>query len=115
VRHVDLWFPFSGVACAVKQTGLRALTIRKRRRDQKGSVRMHTGPTLGYHQDVVNGMMDAREPFGEVETFIDEAPALDQDEKAALWLFAWSLREGRIQRREALAMLSALEWVQAPG
>ena len=54
---------------------------------------MHTGPMLGYHQDVVEGMIDASEPFGEVETFINEAAALDQDEKAALWLLAWSLRE----------------------
>jgi hypothetical protein len=76
---------------------------------------MHTGPTLGYHQDVVKGMMDASQPFGEVETFINEAAALDQDEKAALWLLAWSLREGRVQRREALAMLSALAWGQAAG
>jgi hypothetical protein len=76
---------------------------------------MHTGPALGYHQDVVKGMMDASEPFGEVETFINEAAALDQDEKAALWLLAWSLRETWIQRREALAMLNALAWSQAPG
>jgi hypothetical protein len=75
---------------------------------------MHTGPTLGYHQDVVEGMMDAREPFGEVEAFINEAAALDQEEKAALWLLAWSLRERWTQRREALAMLSALRWTQAP-
>jgi hypothetical protein len=70
---------------------------------------MRTAPTLGYHQDVVNGMMNASEPFGEVETFINEAAALDQDEKAALWLLAWSLRDAWIQRREALSMLSALE------
>jgi hypothetical protein len=76
---------------------------------------MHTSPTLGYHQDVVNGMMDAGEPFGEVETFINEAAALDHDEKAALWLLAWSLREGRIQRREALAMISSLAWGPSPG
>jgi hypothetical protein len=76
---------------------------------------MHTGPTLGYHQDVVKGMMDAREPFGEVETFINEAAALDQDEKAALWLLAWSFRDGWIQRRDALAMLSGLAWGHAAG
>ena len=76
---------------------------------------MCTSSTLGYHQDVIEGMMNASEPFGEVETFINEAAALDQDEKAALWLFAWSFREGWIQRREALAMLSALDWVNAPG
>jgi len=71
---------------------------------------MHTGPMLGYHQDVVEGMIDASEPFGEVETFINEAAALDQDEKAALWLLAWSLREAWVQWREALAMLGALAW-----
>ena len=53
---------------------------------------MHARPTLGYHQDVVKGMMDSSEPFGEVESFINEATALDQDEKAALWLLAWSHR-----------------------
>jgi hypothetical protein len=75
---------------------------------------MHTGPTLGYHQDVVKGMIDASEPFGEVENFINEAAALDQHEKAALWLLAWSFRESWIQRKDALDMLSALAWSQAP-
>ncbi len=76
---------------------------------------MHTGPTLGYHQDVVEGMMDASEPFGKVETFINEAAALDQNEKAALWLLAWSLQDAWAQRREAQGMLSALAWSEAPG
>jgi hypothetical protein len=71
---------------------------------------MHTTPTLDYHQNVVKGMIDAREPFGEVETFIDEATALDQIEKAALWLLAWSSRDGWIQRRDALAMIDSLAW-----
>jgi hypothetical protein len=75
---------------------------------------MHARPTLGDHQDVVKGMMDASEPFGEVESFINEAPALDEDEKAALWLLAWSSRDAWTQRREALAMLSALGWCTAP-
>jgi hypothetical protein len=69
---------------------------------------MYARPTLGYHQDVVKGMMDASEPFREVETFINEAAALDEDEKAALWLLAWSSRDTWIQRRDALSMLSAL-------
>jgi hypothetical protein len=76
---------------------------------------MHIRPTLGYHQDVVEGMMDASEPFGEVETFIDEAAALDRDEKAALWLLAWSLRGTRNQRTEALAILNSLAWRSVPG
>ena len=76
---------------------------------------MHARPTIGYHQDVVKGMMDASEPFGEVEDFINKAAPLDQDEKAALWLLAWSLRDTWTQRREAVAMLSALTWCRAPG
>jgi hypothetical protein len=76
---------------------------------------MHSRPTLGYHQDVIEGMMDASDPFGDVEIFINEAVALDQDEKAALWLLAWSLRDTWTQRREALDMLSALAWCRAPG
>jgi hypothetical protein len=76
---------------------------------------MHIRPTLGYHQDVVEGMMDASEPFGEVETFINEAAGLGQDEKAALWLFAWSLRDTWVQRREALTMLGAFPWCPASG
>jgi len=75
---------------------------------------MDTGLSLGYHRDVVEGMMEAGEPFGHVEAFINEAGAVDQDEKAALWLLAWSMRDERIQRREAQAMLSALEWRPAP-
>ena len=75
---------------------------------------MHARPTLGDHQDVVKGMMDAREPFGTVEAFINEAPALDEHEKAALWLLAWSLRDAWIQRREALQMVTALGWCRTP-
>jgi hypothetical protein len=95
--------------------GIAAAGNQGQRRDQEGKVRMDARPTLDYHRDVINGMMDAGQSFGEVETFIDEAAALDQDEKAALWLLAWSFREKWVQRREALAMLSALDWVNAPG
>ena len=87
---------------------------KEQRRDQKARCEMHNRPTLGYHQNVVEGMMSASEPFGEVETFINEAATLDQDEKAALWLLAWSLRDAWLQRREALAMLGALAWRPAP-
>jgi hypothetical protein len=71
---------------------------------------MLTRPTLRHHQDVVEGMMDADETFGEVEDFINKAATLEEDEKAALWLLAWSLRERRAQRRDTLAMLNALAW-----
>lgn len=76
---------------------------------------MCTSSTLGEHRDAIEGMMSASEPFGEVETFINESAVLDQDEKAALWLLAWSLRDAWIQRREARSMVSALAWCRAPG
>ena len=72
-------------------------------------------PSLDLHRQVVETMMDAEEPFAEVESFIDEAVALDPDQKAALWLLAWSSRERPVQRREALALLSALARTPSPG
>jgi hypothetical protein len=70
--------------------------------------------SLDDHRVVVEHRMNAGEPFGQVEVFINEA-ALDQNEKAALWLLAWSLRDTWAQRREALAMVSSLTWRPASG
>ena len=58
-------------------------------------------------REEVERMMGAGEPFGAVETMIEEA-ALSPEEKTALWLFAWSLRDGRVQRRETRGMLAYL-------
>jgi hypothetical protein len=55
-------------------------------------------------------MMDAREPFEKVEDFIDEAQALDGNQKAGLWLLAWSMRSSPVQLREARAMFGAAAW-----
>jgi len=49
------------------------------------------------------------EPFGAVEDAIDEAVELTPDQKAALWLFAFSLRDPSEQRLEAGAQLAALQ------
>jgi len=49
------------------------------------------------------------EPFGLVEDAIDEAADLTLDEKAALWLFAFSLRDRADQEVSALEYLGALE------
>lgn len=67
----------------------------------------HSSANLGDYQGLVEGMMDAREPFGRVEAFIDQAQTLDGDQKAALWLLAWSMRSSPVQRSEARAMLGA--------
>jgi hypothetical protein len=73
---------------------------------------MHDSSSLGFHQDVVEAMMDASEPFGAVEDFINGAAVLNVNEKAALWLLAWSLRSSLVQRREARQMLGAAGWWQ---
>jgi len=63
----------------------------------------HPG-SLGDYQDQVEGMIEAGERFGVVEDTINAA-ALVEDQKAALWLLAWSSRDASAQRRDALAAL----------
>ena len=46
------------------------------------------------YRDGVVTLMEAGEPFDDVEEAIEHAD-LDQDEKAALWLFAFSSRDRR--------------------
>ena len=52
--------------------------------------------------------MDTGESFGDVEYAIDEADGLSLDQKAALWLFAFSLRDPEVQRLDARAHLAAV-------
>jgi hypothetical protein len=56
------------------------------------------------YQDRVEGMMAAGERFGVIEDTINAAALMD-DQKAALWLLAWSSRDSWVQRRDALAVL----------
>ena len=64
-----------------------------------------TYPTsLVDYQEQVEGMIEAGEVFGVVEDTINAA-ALVEDQKAALWLLAWSSRDSWAQRRDALAAL----------
>jgi hypothetical protein len=60
--------------------------------------------SLGDYQDQVEGMIEAGELFGVVEETINAAALVD-DQKAALWLLAWSSRDAWVQRRDALAAL----------
>lgn len=41
----------------------------------------------------------------DVDETIIEPSGLTRDQKAALWLYAWSLQRPRVQRREARRML----------
>ena len=62
------------------------------------------------HKEEVERLMSVGDSFGAVETMIDEAE-LTEEEKAALWLFAWSMRDRRVQRRETRGLLAYLSSV----
>jgi hypothetical protein len=65
-------------------------------------------PALAGYRDTVAERIEAGEPFGAVEDAIDEVADLTGDEKAALWLLAFSLRDPADQQRDARAHLSSL-------
>ena len=62
--------------------------------------------TLVEAQTIVEQMLDDGTPFEAVEEFVEAEP-VPPDQKAALWLLAWSSQDPRTQRRiakEALAL-----------
>jgi hypothetical protein len=63
---------------------------------------------LAGYRDAVAERIKSGEPFGYVEDAIDRVDDLNQDEKAALWLFAFSLRDPAEQQSDARAYLYAL-------
>jgi hypothetical protein len=65
--------------------------------------------SLGDYQAQVEGMLEAGELFGAVEDIINAA-TLGEDQKAALWLLAWSSRDSWTQRRDALAALALVSY-----
>jgi hypothetical protein len=66
-------------------------------------------PALASYRDAVTELIRAGEPFDDVEDAIDEATDLTTDEKAALWLFAFSVRGRDDQQRGAQPDLAALQ------
>ena len=78
-----------------------ALTCHGRRRDRERGA--------AYERDAVAEQLRAGEPFGEVEDSIDQVAELTIDEKAALWLFAFSLRDPAEQQLDARAHLASLQ------
>jgi hypothetical protein len=65
-------------------------------------------PALFNYRDMLSERIKAGEPFGEVEDSIDAVAELTGDEKAALWLFAFSLRDPAEQQLDARAYIAAL-------
>jgi hypothetical protein len=69
----------------------------------------HLRPSLFRYRDAVAGLVETGEPFGDVEDAIDELGDLTMDQKAALWLYAFSLRDPSEQQLDACAHLAAVE------
>jgi hypothetical protein len=74
---------------------------------------MNVTAPLSYDRGVkqVEEMMEQGMPFGDVENAIDGAELLSE-QKAALWLLAWSFRSPSLQRRDARVMA---EWFVPDG
>jgi hypothetical protein len=68
----------------------------------------HRERALATYRDAVAERMRGGEPFGALEDAIDEVADLTLDEKAALWLYAFSLRTPGEQQRDARAHLASL-------
>jgi len=88
-----------------------ALTCHGRRRDRRRGPPMsatHDRPALASYRDTVAERMRAGDTFGEVEDSIDQLAEVTADQKAALWLFAFSLRDPAEQQLEARAHLASL-------
>ena len=62
---------------------------------------------LDSYRDTVAERMNAGEAFGEVEDSIDRLAQVTTDEKAALWLYAFSLRDPAEQQMAARAHLAS--------
>lgn len=63
---------------------------------------------LSSYRDAVTELIAAGERFGDIEDAIDEIASLTLDQKAALWLFAFSLLDRGRQRADARAYLDAV-------
>lgn len=64
-----------------------------------------TAAEIVHYQSRIEEMLMRRASFSQIEDMIEAVDTLDTDQKAALWLYAWSSQPLRDQRREARAML----------
>lgn len=68
----------------------------------------HGSPSLCRHRDAVAELIEGGQPFGDIEDAIDTLTGVTLDQKAALWLFAFSLRDPVEQRLDARAHLHSV-------
>jgi hypothetical protein len=63
---------------------------------------------LAAYRDKVTELIEGGEAFGDIEDAIDGVADLTMDQKSALWLFAFSLRDPVEQQLDARAHLASL-------
>jgi hypothetical protein len=66
-------------------------------------------PALAGFRDTVRELTGEGLPLGDVEDAISAQPALTEDQKAALWLFAFSLCDRSEKERQGRALLAVAE------
>jgi hypothetical protein len=66
-------------------------------------------PALASYRDKVAELIRGGKPFGDVEDAIEGVSDLTIDQKAALWLFAFSLRDPYEQQLDARAHLASVQ------
>jgi hypothetical protein len=64
---------------------------------------------LAIYRNTVAGLISEGQPFGDIEDAIDDLADLTMDQKAALWLFGFSLRDRSDQQRDAQAALASVQ------
>ena len=68
----------------------------------------HKASDLARYRDCVTELVEAGEAFDDIEYAIDAVDDLTDDQKAGLWLLAFSMRDPRDQQRDARAYLAAV-------
>ena len=66
----------------------------------------HVHPALAGFRDTVTELTEGGSALRDVEDAINAQPALTEDQRAALWLFAFSLRDRSEKRRQARDVLA---------
>jgi DNA-binding transcriptional MerR regulator len=69
----------------------------------------HVRPALAGFRHRVTELTEHGLSLGEVQDAIDAQPALTEDQRAALWLFAFSLRDRSEKQRQARAVLAVAQ------
>ena len=89
--------------------GRSAISFRASPSANPGGVNEREGPmtTVARLLDAVQARLRRGDSFVRVEEEVIEKSGLDDRDKSALWLYAWSFVSAQEQRREALAFLMA--------